>query len=105
MNLKLGKSILFREKIFPNLPATTSGICFARSAAAACSLEDPYFRLEFAPYNKIARGGDYTARIKSRNKYTIMVAKDYFATDLVRKAWQDLSTKLGSNLDRLNTLN
>ena len=31
----------FREKILPKLPATTSGICLARIAVAACSLDEP----------------------------------------------------------------
>ena len=34
--------ILLRENMFPNEPATTSSIFFARMAVAACSRELPY---------------------------------------------------------------
>ena len=33
--------ILLRLKMLPKLPATTRGICFAKMAVAACSLDDP----------------------------------------------------------------
>src|SRR5689334_18683699 len=64
------KSILFRAKIFPKLPATTSGISFARSAVAACSLEDPYV-IEVRVCSLQDGRIYYTAEIISSDKYVV----------------------------------
>lgn len=55
--------MLLRLKMLLKLPAATRGICFAKIAVAACSLEDPCIRLEIASYSKSRRY--YTAKVKA----------------------------------------